>query len=105
MRLISVTRLQAIQKCYNDLEFIIKKECAMRIIQTKGIVNNGTVTATIPTDFSNGEVDLVILAENEPDELEFMRQIAREKGYDSKEKILDLIKQVKREMLTEKGLI
>jgi hypothetical protein len=77
----------------------------MRIIQTKGIVNNGTVTATIPTDFSNGEVDLVILAENEPDELEFMRQIAREKGYDSKEKILDLIKQVKREMLTEKGLI
>jgi hypothetical protein len=93
------------EKCYNDLKFIIKKECAMRIIQTKGIVNNGKLTATIPTDFSNGEVDLVIVAENEPDELESMRQLAREKGYDSKEKILDLIKQVKREMLTEKGLI
>lgn len=84
---------------------MIKKECTMRIIQTKGIVNNGIVTATIPTDFSNGEVDLVIVAENEPDELELMRQIAREKGYDSKEKILDLIQQVKKEMLTEKGLM
>lgn len=77
----------------------------MRIIQTKGIVNNGKVTATIPTDVSNGEVDLVIVAKNEPDELELMRQIARDKGYDSKEKILDLIKQVKREILTEKGII
>lgn len=84
------------EKCYNDLKFIIQKECAMRIIQTKGIVNDGIVTATIPTDFSNGEVDLVIVAENEPDELELMRQLAREKGYDSKEKILDLIKQVKK---------
>lgn len=77
----------------------------MRIIQTKGIVNHGKITATISTDVRNGEIDLVIVAENEPDEFEFMRQLAREKIYDSQEKILDLIKQVKREMLIEKGLI
>jgi hypothetical protein len=77
----------------------------MRIIQTKGIVNNGEVTVKVPTEFSNGEVDVVIVAENEPDEFEIRRQMAIKKGYDTPEKIMELIKQVKLEMLKEKGRV
>jgi hypothetical protein len=44
-----------------------------------------------------------VVAKNEPDEFEELRQIAKTQGYDSKEKILELIGQVKQEMLTEKG--
>jgi hypothetical protein len=77
----------------------------MRIIQTKGMINNGEITLKVPPEFSNGEVDVVIVAENEPDEFEIRRQMMIEKGYDSHEKIMDLIKQVKLEMLKEKGRI
>ena len=76
----------------------------MRIIQTKGIVKNGEVKVKVPQEFSDGEVDIVIVAEKEPDEFEIMRQLAKDKGYDSQEKILDLIKKVKLEMLAEKEL-
>ena len=44
-----------------------------------------------------------VIAKNEPDEFEDIRQLAQAKGYDSKEKILELIHQVKLEMLAEKG--
>lgn len=77
----------------------------MRIIQTKGIVKNGEVKAKIPLEIQEGEVELVIVAENQPDDLEIMRQMAKDHGYDSKEKILELIKQVKLEIAQEKGLI
>ncbi|MBR8827666.1 MAG: hypothetical protein DSM107014_07115 [Gomphosphaeria aponina SAG 52.96 = DSM 107014] len=75
----------------------------MRIIQTKGIVKNGQINLTVPSEFQDGEVDIIIVAEKEPDELELMRQIAKAKGYDTPEKIMDLIHQVKLEMLEEKG--
>ncbi|MGK7933025.1 MAG: hypothetical protein AB4041_16560 [Microcystaceae cyanobacterium] len=75
----------------------------MRIIQTKGIVKNGQINLTVPSEFQDGEVDVVIVAEKEPNELELMRQIAKEKGYDSREKIMDLIHKVKLEMLEKKG--
>lgn len=52
---------------------------------------------------SDGEVDIVLTAKNEPDEFETMRQMPKDNGYDSREKIMDLIPQVKLEMLEEKG--
>ncbi|HEY9703213.1 MAG TPA: hypothetical protein V6C58_12240 [Allocoleopsis sp.] len=75
----------------------------MKIIQSKGIVKDGEVKARVPFDLSEGEVDLIIVAKNEPDEFEVMIQQAKMNGYDSKEKILDLIHKVKLEMLEEKG--
>jgi hypothetical protein len=45
----------------------------------------------------------VIIAKNEPDEFEELRQLAKSNGYDSRAKILELIQQVKLEMLEEKG--
>ncbi|NER06660.1 MAG: hypothetical protein F6K17_30810 [Okeania sp. SIO3C4] len=77
----------------------------MRIIQTTGTVKNGEVKITVPPEFSNGEIDIILVAKNEPDEFEIMREIAKAKGYDSQEKILDLIKKVKLEMLQEKDRI
>ncbi|MEM9541611.1 MAG: hypothetical protein AAGA60_19215 [Cyanobacteria bacterium P01_E01_bin.42] len=77
----------------------------MRIIQTKGIVENGRINLTIPQELQDGEVDVIIVAENEPDEFAVMRQIALENGYDSREKILDLIHKVKLDMLEEKGRV
>ena len=59
----------------------------MRIIQTKGIVKDGEVKAKVPVEFSEGEVDIVIVAEKEANELEMMPKLAKDKGYDSKEKI------------------
>jgi hypothetical protein len=75
----------------------------MRIVQTTGIVKNGEIKVRVPQELSNGEVDVIVIANNEPDEFEEMRQLASAKGYDSKEKILKLIEQVKLEMLGEKG--
>jgi hypothetical protein len=75
----------------------------MRIIQTKAMVKDGEVKVKVPPEFSNNEVEVVIIAQNEPDEFELRRQMMLEKGYDTPEKILDLIKQVKLEMLKEKG--
>jgi hypothetical protein len=43
------------------------------------------------------------VAKNEPDQFEKMREVATEKGYDNKEKIRNLIHQVKLEKLEEKG--
>ncbi len=71
-------------------------------MQTKGIVKNGEIKVKVPQELSNEEVDVIVIAKNEPDEFEDMRQLAQAKGYDSKEKILDLTLQVKQEMLAEK---
>lgn len=79
------------------------KQNNMRIIQTTGIVKNGEIKVKVPQELSNGEVDVIVIANNEPDEFENMRQLAQAKGYDSKEKILELIGQVKLEILAEKG--
>jgi len=75
----------------------------MKIIQIKGKIEKGELRATAPEDLSDGEVDIVIVAQNELDQLESARKLAEEKGYDSREKILDLIHQVKLEKLEEKG--
>lgn len=75
----------------------------MRIIQTKGIVENGQINLTIPPELKDGEVDIIIVAEHEPDEFEVLRQIALTNGYNSKEKIMELIHKVKLDMLEEKG--
>jgi hypothetical protein len=75
----------------------------MRIRQTTGKIEKGKLSAIVPKDLSDGEVDLVIVAKNEPDQFEKMREVATEKGYDNKEKIRNLIHQVKLEKLEEKG--
>ncbi len=77
----------------------------MRIIQTKGMVKDGEIKVKVPPELSNNEVEVVIIAQNEPDEFELMRKLAKANGYDSKEKIMELIKQVKLEILAEKGLL
>ena len=75
----------------------------MKIIQTTGKIEKGELRAIAPENLSDGEVDIIIITENESDQLEKIRQIAQKKGYDSREKILDLIHQVKLEKLEEKG--
>lgn len=75
----------------------------MKIVQTTGIVKNGEIKVKLPQGLSDGEVDVIVVAKNEPDEFEELRSSAKTKGYDSKEKILELIGQVKQEMLVEKG--
>jgi len=40
----------------------------------------------------------------QPDEYEFRRQMMKEQGYDTPEKVRELIHQVKLEMLKEKGI-
>ncbi len=75
----------------------------MKIVQTKGKIQKGKLKTKTPLEMSDGEVDIVIIAPNEPDEWEMMRQQAKDNGYDSREKIIDLIHQVKLEMLEEKG--
>ncbi len=74
----------------------------MKIIQTKGKIEKGELRATAPEDLSDGEVDIVIFSKND-DQVESARKLSEEKGYDSREKILDLIHQVKLEKLEEKG--
>jgi hypothetical protein len=75
----------------------------MKIIQAKGIVKDGEVKVTLNEEFSNGEVDVIIVAKNDLDEFEERHQLMIEKGYDTPEKVLELIRQVKLEMLQEKG--
>ena len=75
----------------------------MKIIQTKGIVKDGEVKFTLTEDCSDGEVDVIIIAKNELDEFEQRHQLMREKGYDTSEKVMELIHKVKLEMLKEKG--
>lgn len=95
----------------------------MKIVQTTGIVKNGEIKVKLPQELSDGEVDVIVVAKNEPaasslgcysresfggrsvgkDEFEELRSSAKIKGYNSKEKILELIGQVKQEMLAEKG--
>ncbi len=75
----------------------------MKIIQTKGEIHKGELKTKTPLHISDGEVDIVIIAKNELNEFETMRQLAKDNGYDSREKIMDLIPQVKLEMLEEKG--
>ena len=75
----------------------------MKIIQTKGIVKDREVKVTLTEDCSNGEVDVIIIAKNELDEFEQRHQLMREKGYDTPEKVMELIHKVKLEMLKEKG--
>ena len=59
-------------------------------------MKNGQIDLTIPSGFQEGEVDIII---NEPDQFEHRHQIMREKGYDSPEKIMELIHTVKLEIL------
>jgi hypothetical protein len=62
----------------------------MRIIQTKAMVKDGEVKVKVPPEFSNNEVEVVIIAQNEPDEFELRRELAKANGYDSKEKIMKI---------------
>lgn len=75
----------------------------MRIVRATGTIKNGEIKVKVPQDLSDGEVDVIVVAKNELDEFEAMRKIARDKGYDSKEKILEIVKQVRQEMLVQKG--
>ena len=77
----------------------------MKIVQTTGIVKNGEIKVKLPQELNDGEVDVIVVAQNELDEFEELRSSAKTKGYDSKEKILELIGQVKQEMLADKGRI
>ncbi|MDB9311530.1 hypothetical protein PN462_00340 [Spirulina sp. CS-785/01] len=75
----------------------------MKIIKTKGIIENGQVKATLNEDCSDSEVDVIVVAKDEPDEFDQRYQMMIEKGYDTPEKVHQLIQQVKLEMLKEKG--
>ncbi|HEY9772135.1 MAG TPA: hypothetical protein V6C71_27125 [Coleofasciculaceae cyanobacterium] len=75
----------------------------MKIVQTTGIVKNGEIKVKLLQELNDGEVDVIVVAKNEPDEFEELRQTAKANGYNSQEKILELIGQVKQEMLAEKG--
>ncbi|WP_107666757.1 hypothetical protein [Cyanothece sp. BG0011] len=75
----------------------------MKIVQTKGKISDGVLKIKLDQNFSDEEVDVVIIAKNEPDEFEEMRQRAKKNGYDSTEQKLELIQKVKLEMLAEKG--
>ncbi|QDZ41630.1 hypothetical protein FRE64_16805 (plasmid) [Euhalothece natronophila Z-M001] len=75
----------------------------MRIIQTKGIIKDGDLSVSLPEDIKNGEVDVIVVSSKQPDEYESRHQMMKEKGYDTPEKVRDLIHQVKLEMLKEKG--
>ena len=89
----------------------------MKILQTTEIVKNGEIKVKLPhgrqgveetstqrpQELSDGEVDVIVVTKNEPDDFEELRQTAQAKVYDSEDKILELIYQVKQEMLTEKG--
>ncbi|ELR97283.1 hypothetical protein [Gloeocapsa sp. PCC 73106] len=75
----------------------------MRIIlHTRAIINNGQLKATIPSEIKDGEIDVILISQDEGDDFETMRQMAKDQGYDSREKILELIHKVKLEMLQEK---
>ncbi|WP_241212760.1 hypothetical protein [Cyanobacterium aponinum] len=74
------------------------------MIQVKGEIKQGELKIKTPLEMSDGEVDLIIFKQSqEAEEFQTMRQLAKENGYDSREKIMDLIHQVKLEMLEEKG--
>ncbi|MEI6430298.1 MAG: hypothetical protein WCO45_18235 [Pseudanabaena sp. ELA607] len=75
----------------------------MRIIQTKGILNAGVLDITLPSDLGNGEVDVIVVSKNAPDEFDSRHHEMIEQGYDTPEKVIDLIHQIKLEMLKEKG--
>ena len=75
----------------------------MRIIQTKGIIKDGDLSVSIPEDIKNGEVDVIVVSSKQPDEYESRHQMMKEKGYDTPEKVRELIHQVKLEMLKYKG--
>ncbi|MFB6275114.1 MAG: hypothetical protein ABEI32_03050 [Halothece sp.] len=75
----------------------------MKIIQTKGIINNGDLSVSLPEDMKNGEVDIIVVSAEEPDQFEKRHQMMQAKGYDHPEKVRDLIHEVKRDMLKEKG--
>jgi hypothetical protein len=75
----------------------------VRIIQTKGRVTDGALSVALPEDFSNGEVDVIVVSADQPDEFEQRHQMMIEKGYDTPEKVMKLIEQLKLEMLKEKG--
>lgn len=74
----------------------------MKIIQTQGIVKDGGLNVSLP-ELSNGEVEVIVISPDEPDEFEQRHQMMIDKGYDTPEKVRELIEQVKREMLEEKG--
>jgi hypothetical protein len=60
----------------------------VRIIQTKGIIKDGGLKIDLPQDLKNGEVDIIIVSPDQPDEFEQRHQLAIEKGYDTPEKIM-----------------
>lgn len=75
----------------------------MKIIQTVGTVQDCEIKVTLPEPLNDGEVDVIIIAKNELDEFEQRHQLMIEKGYDTPSKVMELIRQVKLEMLSEKG--
>ena len=75
----------------------------MKIIQTVGTVQDCEIKVTLPEPLKDREVDVIIIAKNELDELEQRHQLMIEKGYDTPSKVMELIRQVKLEMLSEKG--
>lgn len=75
----------------------------MKIIQTTGIIKDSEIEVTLPEPLDNGEVDVIIIAKNELDEFDERHRLMQDKGYDTPEKVMELIHQVKLEMLQEKG--
>lgn len=75
----------------------------MKIIQTKAKIKDGKLKLPKYLDFNSEEVDVIIIAKQELDEDEKKRQKMIEAGYNTREKILELIQKVKLEMLQERN--
>lgn len=75
----------------------------MKIVQTKGMIGDGGLRVSVPENMKNGEVDVIIVAPEEPNQFERRYQMMQEKGYNTPEKVRDLIHQLKLDMLKEKG--
>lgn len=59
----------------------------MKMIQVKGEIKQGELKIKTPLEMSDGEVDLIIFKQSqEAEEFQTMRQLAKENGYDSREK-------------------
>lgn len=95
--------MKKLKDYYRINHLTIFEENKMRILQTKGVIKDGEIQIELPPNLSNGEVDVILVAKNELDEFEKRHQIMIEKGYDTPEKIMELIKEIKLEMLAEKG--
>ena len=53
----------------------------MKIVQTKGKISEGELKIKVDQNFRDGEIDVVIIAKNEPDDCEKKHQFFKKRRY------------------------